>query len=180
MPSVLQTPALLATTSSGCQSTAATTRPGAQRNRSRRSVHTRLLCLRTLVLEKPALERSHNRRVLNKSQAGVLNTVSYAVLRPRQHVYSNNGSRNEGSFTSSGSSHAPESSFPLWCTWGWSFGSACGVNAWVQADRGWQRPGYLPHSLGLGILVAKKCTSIFYRSVGWIPGLCFHVSFNHF
>lgn len=38
----------------------------------------------------------------------------------------------------------------------------------------------LAHSLGPGILVAKKCTSIFYRSVGWIPGLCFHVSFIHF
>lgn len=38
-----------------------------------------------------------------------------------------------------------------------------GGNAWVQADRGWQRPGYLPHSLGADVLVAKKCTSIFYR-----------------
>lgn len=55
-----------------------------------------------------------------------------------------------------------------------------GVNAWVQADRGWQRPGNLPHSSGPSILVAKKCTSIFYRSVGWIPALCFYVSFIHF
>lgn len=55
-----------------------------------------------------------------------------------------------------------------------------GVNAWVQADRRWQRPGNFPHSPGASILVAKKCTSIFYRSVGWIPGLRFHVSFIHF
>lgn len=55
-----------------------------------------------------------------------------------------------------------------------------GVNAWVQADRGWQRPGSLPHSSGPSIPVAKKCTSIFYRSVGWIPGLRFHLSFIHF
>lgn len=40
------------------------------------------------------------------------------------------------------------------------------VNAWAQADRGWQRPGNLAHSSGPSILVAKKCTSIFYRSVG--------------
>lgn len=38
-----------------------------------------------------------------------------------------------------------------------------GVNAWVQPDRGWQSPGGLPHSSGPSILVAKKCTSLFYR-----------------
>lgn len=32
------------------------------------------------------------------------------------------------------------------------------------------------HSLGTSALVARKCTSIFYRSLGKTPGLCFYVS----
>lgn len=35
-------------------------------------------------------------------------------------------------------------------------GEVAGVNAWLQADRGWQRPGYFPHSSGPSILVAQE------------------------
>lgn len=51
-----------------------------------------------------------------------------------------------------------------------------GLTVGAQADTGWQRPGNSTHSLGTGTLVARKYTSIFYRSLGRIPGLCFYVS----
>lgn len=77
------------------------------------------LCARTLVLKNTALE-SKPQPMCAEQIPGRCVEHCDAVLRrsmcwPRKHVCSNNDSRNGGSFTSSCSSHAPESSFPLWC-----------------------------------------------------------------
>lgn len=57
----------------------------------------------------------------------------------------------EGSFTSSRLHQAS-----LDCALDAGGMGVVGVNAWLQADRGWQRPGHLPHSSGPSILVAKE------------------------
>lgn len=106
--------------------------------------------------------------------------VRYVACWPIKHIYLNIVSRNGGSFTS-GPSHAPAWNLPLGCRRvcvsikrGW------GLIVWVQTDMGWQRPGSSPHSLEAVALVARKCTSIFYRSLGRIPGWCFYVGLIHF
>lgn len=77
------------------------------------------LCPGTPLLKNTALE-SKPQPVCAKQIPGGCVEHCDAVLRrgmcwPRKHVHSNNGSRNGGSFPSSRSSHAPQSSLPLWC-----------------------------------------------------------------
>lgn len=163
----LQTPALPATTSSGCRSTAATMRAEARRNRSRRSVHAHLALLALFLSEDAGAKRKQPSRVkpppppppplpmgAEQTPAPVCWIIprrsrGEACAGQENTVCSNNGSGNGGIVHLQ-----PLQPCSLMVRWG--KGEVAGVNAWLQADRGWQRPGYFPHSSGPSILVAQE------------------------
>lgn len=109
----------------------------------------------------------------------VSRVVRHVECWPIKRIYLNNVSRNGGSFTSNCPSHASAWGFLVECTRicrGWERLGGGGVNClgsgWYRMAEAWQST----HSLGTSALVARKYTSIFYRSLGRIPGLCFYVS----
>ena len=110
----------------------------------------------------------------------VSRVVRHAVCWLIKRIYLNNVSRNRGSFTSNGPSLAPCMRLSFRVRSGlcrrWESLGVGGVNrsgsGWYRMAEAWQST----HSLGTGAPVARKYTSIFYRSPGRIPGLCFYVS----